>query len=459
MNRKHALYLALFSSLSGTALAAPTQMLTEPVTTAPQAAKLGGAVFQSTRLGRATIATQVVNLAAPTPSQLSSVKQRRIQQVKHGQPLQIGLARNVAQPAVNLGALDWQIADDGSRVATFRITSAKAESLRAALQLKGIGAGEPKQVTLRFAGEDGRVFEQSGASFAGKQPGWSPTVEGATLLVEIALPAGQYPENFSLNIPQLSHLDISPTASTRDMLRAAIGESDSCQNDVICRSNPSTGFTNASKAVARMVFSDSTGSYLCSGTLLNNENSPKRQLFWTAAHCISTQSVADSLQTYWLYDAASCNGSTVSSATVTLSGGAYLRHANTTRDTALLELKSAPPSGTFYAGWNSAAIAATGTAIEGIHHPSGDVKKYSLGSVTGLSTTLDGKSPLYRVVWTDGTTEGGSSGSGLFTTTSGNYQLRGGLYGGYSYCSAQSDPDYYSRFSDVYSSIQSYLGQ
>ncbi|MEQ4574130.1 MAG: trypsin-like peptidase domain-containing protein [Gammaproteobacteria bacterium] len=459
MNRKNALYLALFSALSGTALAAPQEMNTEPVTTAPQAARLGAAELKSTTLTRGIIATQAVNLAAPSNAELSAVKQRRIQQVKHGQPLQIGFARAVAQPTVTLGKLDWQIAADGSRVATLKITSANAASLRAALQLKGTGAGRPELVTLRFAGDDGRVFEQSGDSFAGDETGWSPAVAGATLLVEIELPAGQYPENFSLRIPQLSHLDISPTASTRDMLRIAIGESDSCQNDVICRSNPSTGFTNAAKAVARMVFTQGGSSYLCTGTLLNNGNSPKRALFWTAAHCISTQTVANTLQTYWFYDAATCNGNTVSSAAVTLSGGAYLRHANTTRDTALLELKSAPPSGAFYAGWNSAAIAATGTAIEGIHHPSGDVKKYSLGSVTGLSTSIDGKSPLYRVVWTDGTTEGGSSGSALFTTASGNYQLRGGLYGGYSYCSAQSDPDYYSRFSDVYSTIQSYLAQ
>lgn len=459
MNHKNALYLALLSMLSGSALAAPQEMSTEPVTSAPQAAKLGAAELQSTRLQRGIIATQAVNLAEPSSVELSAVKQRRTQQVKHGQPLQIGFARSVAQPTVNLSALDWQISADGSRVATLKVTSAKAVSLRAALQLKGIGGGNPERVTLRFAGSDGRVFEQSGAAFAGNEAGWSPTVDGDTLLLEIALPAGQYPENFSLKIPKLSHLDISPTASSRDMLRIAIGESDSCQNDVICRSNPSTGFSNAAKAVARMVFSDSTGSYLCTGTLLNNNNSPKRQLFWTAAHCISTQAVADTLQTYWFYDAASCNGSTVSTSAVTLTGGAYLRHANTSRDTALLELKSAPPSGAFYAGWNSAAIAATGTAIEGIHHPSGDVKKYSLGTVTNLSGSIDGHSPLYQVVWTDGTTEGGSSGSALFTTSSGDYQLRGGLYGGYSYCTAQSDPDYYSRFSDVYSTIQSYLGQ
>ncbi|MGO4778705.1 serine protease, partial [Lysobacter sp. 2RAB21] len=157
-------------------------------------------------------------------------------------------------------------------------------------------------------------------------------------------------------------------------------------------------------------------------------------------------------------DPTTSNGSEVNSAYTTLSGGAYLRHANTTRDTSLLELKTAPPSGAVYAGWSNALISANGTAIEGIHHPAGDVKKYSLGKITALSSSIDGKSPLYKVQWSTGVTEGGSSGSGLFTvTSSGGYQLRGGLYGGTSYCSAPRDPDYYSRFADIYSSVSSYF--
>jgi lysyl endopeptidase len=85
------------------------------------------------------------------------------------------------------------------------------------------------------------------------------------------------------------------------------------------------------------------------------------------------------------------------------------------------------------------------------------VKKYSLGNKIG-NESLDGMGPFHKVRWFDGVTEGGSSGSGLFTVTAaGAYQLRGGLYGGYSFCSAPSDPDYYSRMSDVWSSLQPYL--
>ena len=86
------------------------------------------------------------------------------------------------------------------------------------------------------------------------------------------------------------------------------------------------------------------------------------------------------------------------------------------------------------------------------------MKKYSLGSVTALSSTIDGKKPLTKVAWTTGVTEGGSSGSGLFTISStSGYQLRGGLYGGTSYCSAPSDPAYYSQLDGVWSSIKAYF--
>ncbi|QRN42102.1 hypothetical protein GDR29_04030 [Xanthomonas oryzae pv. oryzae] len=165
-------------------------------------------------------------------------------------------------------------------------------------------------------------------------------MSGEDLLIELSLPAGLYPENFSLSIPQLSHLDISPTASRRDMMTIATGESGSCENDIVCRANPTSGFTNAANAVARILFTTSEGTFVCTGTLLNNSNSPKRHLFWTAAHCISTQTVAETLQTYWFYDAAKCNGKTASLQATTLTGGAFLRHANTRRDTALLELKN-----------------------------------------------------------------------------------------------------------------------
>jgi hypothetical protein len=456
MIRKNALCLALVAGLSSFSMHAATgsnaaEMDSAPVTEAPLAGAMGAAEFA---VAAKATTPRLFSLGRPTSLDVSALKDRRIRQDKNGEPLEIGFARNIARSSVDLNTLAWQPLADGSRAARFEVSSSGAVALRAGLSLRGAGAAS---AVLHFAGNDGRVFEQRGADFAGNAPGWSPVVAGDTVAIELILPKGVRTNALSLKIPQLSHLDVSPVASEREF-QAKIGESDYCEKDIVCRTSPPSGFVSTAKSVARMTFTSGGGTYLCTGTLLNNNHSPKKRLFWTAAHCINNQTVANSLQTYWFYDVTTCNGSTVNPAYTTLSGGAYLRHANNTRDTALLELKTAPPSGAVYAGWSSAAIGATGTAIEGIHHPAGDVKKYSLGSVTGLSTSIDGKSPLYRVVWNTGVTEGGSSGSGLFTVTgTGGYQLRGGLYGGYSYCSAPRDPDYYSRFSDIYSSVSSYF--
>ena len=398
MTRKGMLRFALLAGVSAaSATTTAAEMSAAPVTARPMASALGGADFAT---GHKVRSLRAVDLGLPDAASLQALRTRRADQYKHGQPLEIGFARSVGRSRVDLSGLDWEALPDGSHGARFTLTSTHAVALRAGLLLRAArkSGGDPSAVTLRFAGSDGRVFTDNGRNYSGDEAGWSPTVAGDTLTVEIVLAPGQRPDGFDLNVPQLSHLDVDPAANTRDLSKASgVGASGACEKDIVCRVNPTSGFLAASKAVARMVYTAKGKSYLCTGTLLNNGNSPKRQLFWTAAHCISTQRVADTLQTYWFFDATACNNDTANPGAVTLTGGAYLRHANTTRDTALLELKTAPPSGAYYAAWNSSAIAANGTAIEGIHHPAGDLKKYSLGSVTSLSYTLDGKSPLTRV--------------------------------------------------------------
>lgn len=451
------LHLALIAALAAAPLAhaAPTEMKEAPVAAAPSAKTLGGAEFAIATRGPVLIA-----LPAPSVIDARSLKARRLEQGKHGQPFEIGFARDVPNPRIGLQKLGWQRLADGRMATSFEVSSGNAVAMRTALSLKALGRVDTSGVTFRFGGDDGRVFEMNGRAFTGSEGGWSPVTMGAKSTVEVVLARGLRPQNFALSMPQISHLDMSPITSEATIASIAkIGESGSCENDIVCRVNPTTGFQNAEKAVARMLFTKGGASYLCTGTLLNNSNATKRHLFWSANHCIGSQKVANTLQTYWFYKATTCGGTTQAPGAVTLTGGATLLFANSTRDTLLLELKTAPPAGAYYAGWTSAAIGATGTAIEGIHHPAGDAKMYSLGSVTGLSTTIDRKSPLYQVVWNSGVTEGGSSGSALFTVAAdGTYQLTGGLYGGYSYCSAPNDPDYYSRFADVYSSIATYFG-
>jgi hypothetical protein len=208
-----------------------------------------------------------------------------------------------------------------------------------------------------------------------------------------------------------------------------------------------------------MVYTKGGSSFLCTGTLLNDtDKSTQRPFFYSANHCISTSTVANTLQTFWNYQSTTCGGTSPGTFT-TRTGGAFLRVTDFNSDITLLELKEAPPSGALYAGWN-ARTAATGASIIGIHHPAGDIKKISLGSITNNDAPAFGgrTGRYYQVTWSSGVTEGGSSGSGIFTkSSSGSYQLRGGLLGGSSFCTSPTSPDVYSRMDLKFSLLQPFL--
>lgn len=465
MKHPHVLAISLTALLGGAlAHAAPTEMDGAPVVEAAKSGTVGGAKFAA-----AGPAYPLVQLAAPSSNQSKTYREDRRSALGQGKPLTIGFPRDTAKATVDLDRLKWQTLADGARATHLSIRSDGAVGLRAGIAIELAGhAANIDGLTLRFRGSDGLVFEQAGATLVTDELNWSPAVAGDAMEIEVVLSANARAAGLRLSVPQISHLDIEPTASLRDIARNVakdIGDGDFCHDDIACRGDPSPGFLEASRAVARMTFVLGGFTQLCTGTLLNNSHTPKKHLFWTAAHCIPTQSVAQTLQTHWSMEFDGCESGNLVSSFSTLTGGADLRHANAQLDTSLLELRNAPPANAFYAGWNSTALSFAGEIIEGIHHPAGDVKKYLIGAVTALNGSIDGLGPFYRVGWFSGdATQPGSSGSPLFTVSeSGAYQVRGGLYGGSSFCRMLADPnrlsrpDYYSRFVDVYATILPYL--
>ena len=402
-----------------------------------------------------------LDVAAPDSRTLASARTASLH-LEQFVPLQVGLGLKTARPDIDLGGLNWVDLPDGRHVAQFPVAASGAGGLRAAIRLEANGGRVPDGVVLHFVGAGANVFEATGKDFAQGQVYWTPAVEGDSLTVELVLPRESHPGDFRLSVPQVSYFGASPyKAGYSD----GFGNSGSCENDVVCSTNSGkAAYDNATKAVAKMLFTDSSdgGSYICTGTLLNNSNSPKRQLFWSAAHCIADQATASTLQTIWFYNTTQCHGSasTINSAVTVLTGGATLLHRDASRDTLLLELKKTPPAGVFYQGWNSTSIANNSSTTD-IHHPAGDAKKYSLGTVGAVNANYSSRTHMTKVNWTAGVAEGGSSGSGLLTiATDGSYQLRGGLFGGPSSCSASSanKNDYFSDFGGVYSQIATYFG-
>ena len=413
-----------------------------------------------------------VSLIAPIQAEVKQARLDNVRYEKRGNPAtddavpqeraqQIGLPAFIGEAASRRlapGALIWLPDGIGGAVARFDVTSADAKAIRLGFSVGNM----PRGATLRFVGsaENDRVFTVPGADISAAEEGeyWSPIVLGDTISVEVQLRSFRDRGSLELEVFGASHLFANPAQDDNDLLKATKAGSASCEINIVCSADAAAKAVAA--AVTRLIFTKSGSSFLCTGTLLNDtDTTTTRPYIYSANHCISTSTVANTLQTFWNYQSATCGG-TSSGPFTTLAGGAFLRVTDFNSDITLLEMKQAPPSGALFAGWNAGTVA-NNTSIVGIHHPAGDIKKISLGTMNNNNAPgFDGKTgTYYQVVWNSGVTEGGSSGSAIFTksSTSGSYQLRGGLLGGSSFCNAPTSPDIYSRMDLKFNLLQPFL--
>ncbi|MFK8038048.1 MAG: GEVED domain-containing protein [Crocinitomicaceae bacterium] len=252
--------------------------------------------------------------------------------------------------------------------------------------------------------------------------------------------------------------------------RASDNRADACQVDVAC--SEIAGWEPQRDAVVKYTFVLGTGTFLCSGAVINNTEQDCKPYILTANHCgepTSSTDIEDHLW-YFNYQRPTCSqGNTTpynGAQSQTMSGG-YFRasselgtHPPSNQnqvagcDFVLLELEDSIPSAynAFYSGWNR-NNGASGSGV-GIHHPNGDEKKISTYSTSVSSSTYNGgwSGAHWLVNWVStthghGVTEGGSSGSPLFNTDG---KIVGHLSGGSSYCNAPTLPDLYGKFNKAW---------
>lgn len=392
-------------------------------------------------------------------------------------PTQSGIARIAANEGTTgaLPPLQWIKSSDGGYVARIEVASPVAMGLRVGLQVGGLspqaelrfgGSADPSRVVAMMAGRNVLQLADSRGIF------WTPDTDGEKQTIEIYLPAGVPRTNMRLQTPLLSHLLINNLNDTKIIEKAGFGQSGACNVNAVCRvAELGAAYVSAKNAVAHMIFTYPNGtSFICSGTLLADTVAATQiPYFYTAHHCFAGgasgvpattfpsgfQAVANTLVTHWKYETATCSTS-ANPGTVPLADGAVYLYSDPNTDAMLLRLNGTLPAGSEFAGWDYALLP-TSSNIFGIHHPNGDAKKVSSGQQ--LSRDADQN----EVAWLNGTTEGGSSGSGLFTADATGYHLRGGLLGGNASCANTGSTgnadnrDYYSRFDLVFPHISTYL--
>jgi len=256
------------------------------------------------------------------------------------------------------------------------------------------------------------------------------------------------------NVAHAGHLRITQvTHAYRDVLKSVknLGDSGPCNNNVICPLGDD--WRNEIRAVAMIVVG---GNGYCTGSLLNNCSSDGTPYFLTANHCVSGQSVGTwTFRFNW--DSPTCTPTANGPTNQTVSG-ATLLYNSAASDVALLQLNTTPPANdsVFYDGWDKSGIFPQNLTV--IHHPSGDVKKISFDTLAPGQSVMNfglGNAQCWHIFsYSSGTTEGGSSGSGLLDQ---NHRIVGQLYGGTASCGNNID-DYYGRFDISYPHLVSWLG-
>lgn len=420
------------------------------------------------KIERAVVDTSSVRLSAPVvrlpalapPASRASVKSLMSLDSSVRQPLQVGRGRVTTETATLENVADlltWSELPTGQFAAAIRIVSPEASGIRLALRAEKLHP----HARFTFVSADGEQVETVSAMtildtlfrLRASEPEnpqgalyMGPLTEGDEVTLEILLPVGVGPEAVSFSIPRISHVDILPY---QENLVLKDSQSGSCNIDVSCR--PEWG--SVARGVARMLYTDTgTGlSYVCTGTLLNDTRSTGTPYFLTANHCLSTESVAATLQTYWFYQADTCGGGL--SAGAQSRSGSTLLYTDARTDTTLLRLTQQPPSGVVYQGWATGFVN-VGETIGGVHHPAGDRQKVSIGQARGYAycqtnwcSGADTTTATHIATnWSSGVTEPGSSGSGLFLPYDGRYFLAGQLTGGSSSCESPTGVDFYGRF-------------
>lgn len=288
-----------------------------------------------------------------------------------------------------------------------------------------------------------------------------PMVPGESAMIELQLPAGT----------QLAPQDLVLTdvgAGFRNMFegtpRVGIpGRSGACNINVACPLGQP--YTAEQRAISYYEFrADEDGiTYVCTATLISDVPADRKNYVLTAAHCLTSSTEAASMRMYWNYRSTTCAGNNGISFTQNQTG-ASMRATRADADFTLVELNQAPdPSwNLFHAGWDASNIAPSESI--GIHHPSQDDLKVNHSSVAPRTInncigTGGGSSSThwYTGPYDEGTTEGGSSGSGLWIPSGdsgGNgRRLIGVLSGGTAACSVtnptvpDSGFDCYGKFS------------
>lgn len=335
----------------------------------------------------------------------------------------------------------WEVLQDGSLLWRLRISAPGATDLNF-----GFGYVDlPEGASLHILSEDHDYYQgpYTSEDIMEHREFWTPVVPGDRAVLELHLPAD------TTTLPELWLSRIGCGFNDLFKLSPEKGDQQTCNNDVVC--SIADPWREQIRSVARYTRS---GLFLCTGTMMRDVPTTLRSFFLTADHCGITSANDSSVVIYWNYESPSCGAHSGGSLSQNQTGSTLLASKRDV-DVCLIELDSTPNPAfnVFYSGWDRSGTPATGCV--GIHHPAGGEKSISFNDDTLISADsciqLISNNTHWDVDnWESGTTEGGSSGSGIWDDNS--KLLVGTLSGGTADCANPNAPDCYGKFSAAWGS-------
>ncbi|HIJ73229.1 MAG TPA: hypothetical protein HPP83_03925 [Candidatus Hydrogenedentes bacterium] len=341
-------------------------------------------------------------------------------------------------------------ADGAWQVHQTVITSVDAEALRLRVDLASLDA-QAEVYVIDLLGA--RAFGPY--TFADHVEGgrWLPTTVGDTAVLLVRTTSASAP---LVRLIELAHFywDFSELKEL------------SCNVDAACETDPT--IQELSSGVGVLVIPYGGGEFaICSGCLLENADTPEQEpYFLTANHCIATAMDAVQTDVIWDFRTSACDADDAPSfSALPHSDVADLLETSSRLDATLLLLGDVPVGdyGRAYLGWDTREPA-VGESIIGLHYPQGTYLRISHGRVEAIDQVVySGGLDVYRrqtrVVWDEGVTEPGSSGSCLLFDD-GTYGVLGALSNGEQHTCGEDrsgNIDNYASFRDFFPSVEGYL--
>ncbi len=366
---------------------------------------------------------------------------------RKGQPLRVAIARTEKTGEHYERQGEWSVIDDMS-VWRLKIDAANAEWLSFAFDDIFLPPGAAlyvysenrDQVLGPYTDKDNRPSKKL----------WTPMVYGEVAYIEINVPTRMKPY-LTFDLKDVNH-------GYRNMKSISTPKVGACNIDVVC--SQGNDWRDEIRSVARYVYQNNGASFTCTGNMVNNAVGDRKPYFLTANHCVSTEAEAQSMVVFWNFEKSVCGGSADGSqaqsqmgATLRATVGSLDATDGPQRDMTLLELNSAPPESynVHWSGWETSAIPpSSGVSI---HHPDGTEKRISVDSgpivITGFGSAIEDPNGTHLMIaaWDEGTTEGGSSGSGFWNSEK---RIVGVLSGGGASCDTPDAPDFYAHLASHY---------